>query len=117
MAWDEFLKNIKIDFDKYGFFFWIIVFGVIEVIFSLIYRPDFIAMGIIFSAFGCIGYGLSELLDRISYGCFQKENQEQGGNKVWVVKTPLWFHIVASCVKILIFIGLFLTINIKYKFF
>ena len=117
MAIEDFLSGAKINIDKYGFFFWFIMFGFIDVIFSLIHAPDYIPLGLLFCAFGLLGYSLSELMDRISYSCFKKQSDEQGDKKVWVVKIPLWFHLLNVLFKLCIFLGLFILINYKYKYF
>jgi len=59
-------ENIKANIEKYGFFFWFILFGLIEIIVSIIYNEEFIYMGFYFCAYGLVGYALSELTDRIS---------------------------------------------------
>jgi hypothetical protein len=109
------INATKFNIEKYGFFFWLILFGFIEIIVSIIHNEEYILMGLLFCAYGLLGYALSELMDRISYSCFAKENKEQGEKKIWVVKTPLWFHILNVAIKLAIFVGLLWTINWKYK--
>ncbi|HTB51897.1 MAG TPA: hypothetical protein VK718_03910 [Ferruginibacter sp.] len=116
-AGEEILKATKINIDKYGFFFWLIIFGFIEIIFSIIHAENYIPLGVLFCGFGSLGFALSEMMDRISYSSFKKENSDQAGTKVWVVNTPLWFHILNSVIKLGIFICLFISINHKYFFF
>lgn len=110
------LNNTKINIDKFGFFFWLILFAFIEMIFSIIHDSHYVAMGFFFLGFGLLGYALSELMDRISYGSFKRETVEQAGKKVWVVRTPLWFHILNVIIKSAVFAGLLLTVNWKYDF-
>jgi len=58
---------IKMDLDKKGFTFWILIFGVIITIISIIYNPDFVLLGILISLYGAIGNLIETLIDRLIF--------------------------------------------------
>lgn len=116
MGAEELLNSVKINVEKYGFFFWLIIFGFIEVIFSIIHAKEYVLLGLYFWAFGALGYSISEIMDRISYGTFKKESQDQAGKNVWVVKVPTWFHLLNAVLKLFVFCFLFFAINRSYHY-
>ncbi len=104
MGVDDFLNNAKINIEKYGFFFWFILFGFVDIVFSIIHNEKYIELGLIFCAFGAAGYVYAELLDKISVNLYDS-------------KPPLLFHIINTILKLTLFFFLFWGVNHEYRFF
>ena len=116
MGGEDILNNVKINIEKLGFFFWFILFGFIEIIFSIIYEPKYIPLGLYFFVFGGFGYFIAVLLDKLSSSKYKKEVEENGVKKT-IVSPPRGYPFFTFTVKLLVLIGLCFFILKKYPEF
>ena len=115
------LEHIKINIERLGFWFWFFLFGFLDVMFSIIYRDEYIALGLYFFACGVIGYFISVLLDRISSTTWVLKDEkgniklDEKGNKT--INPPLYYSFITFTIKVGIFVVLCIFILKKYPEF
>jgi hypothetical protein len=112
MGNEKIWESIKVDINKYGFFFWFLLFGFTEIVFSIIYRPEYIQLGFLSICLGLICYSIDSLIDRITQQLFIDKYPDEEKKK----RVPLWMYIIRFIIHGLLFVGFFFLINSKYHF-
>jgi hypothetical protein len=129
---EEILK--KFDVGKLGFWFWIILFGFFDIIFSIINdQPDYIPLGLYFFACGGFGYFVSTYWQQcsaknhptkpvqeitvIEKTVNEKTETQRTITEKRVIDPPDWYFIVTSLIKLAILFLLCWLILRKYPNF
>lgn len=97
-------EDFKFNIEKYGFFFWFVLFGFAVILFSIVYRPEYVMFGLSFCLYGLAGYIIRELMDRYS------KRYDAG-------KIPFSFYVLSSLINVVLSMILFFLINMKYHFY
>lgn len=104
-------KHYPIKPEKYGFFFWFLLFGFAIVIFSIIKNPDYIELGLIFCCFGFVSYVIATLIDRYIKMKYPEEKDKPPP------KVPMKIYIRQYVAIVILFGVAIWLIEIEYDFF
>ena len=105
------MEGLKFDLNSIGYFFWFVLIGLLAIIFSIIYRPDFIFFGSSLSLYGMIGFFLDLLIDRICGRILKKKLTGECMHEINILG-----HLLRFVLHVGLIILLILIINKKYCF-
>ncbi len=109
--------DFKVDLNKYGIFFWFVLFGFVDIIVSIIYKPEYVAFGFYFSIFGILSYITMDVLDRYTKNkehYFLKNQTEKEIEKKVQYHAPFLFYCLVFFIRLVLFFLLMYFINRKY---
>jgi hypothetical protein len=123
----------KLNIEKLGFWFWIILFGFFDIIFSIIHdRSQYITLGLYFFTCGGAGYFASTLRQQWSTKKHRKEVDEtttiekttegktvteQTVKKKTIIDPPMSYYRFTFAIKFFLFIILCVLVFLKYPEF
>jgi hypothetical protein len=110
---EEVLDHVKINIERLGLWFWFFLFGFLDAIFSIIYRPEYIALGLYFFACGVVGVFITMLLDKFSSKRYASKDDK--GNRT--IDPPLYYAVISFVIRLSVFAGLCFVILKKYPDF
>ena len=105
------LEGFKFDLNSIGFFFWFILLGLLTIVFSIIYNPEYIFLGASLSLYGMIGFLTDLLFDRIWGRVLKKNFTKESMHEI-----SIFGHVIRFTVQVGIIIGLIILVNSKYCF-
>jgi len=105
--------GVQFNLNQIGFFFWFIIFGLLIVIFSIIYRPEFVFMGLSICLYGMVAFLVDLLFDRIF---LRSARRRHNGNEIDLSKICNVGHVLRFISQISIIFLLGVIINCKYHF-
>lgn len=105
------LDGFKFDLNNIGYFFWFILLGLLTIIFSIIYRPDYIFLGASLSLYGMLGLFLDMLIDRISSSILKKKLTTENMHEITIVG-----HLIRFVTQVALVVLLVWLVNKKYYF-
>ena len=105
------INGLSLNLNKFGFYFWFILFGFTTMIFSIIYNDKYVDLGLLITLYGMVAFLLDLLFDRVFTRLIKETLAADNMHKV-----PNWGHLLRFGVHLgLIFILLILLEN-KYDF-
>ncbi|OFY26312.1 MAG: hypothetical protein A2X17_01385 [Bacteroidetes bacterium GWF2_41_61] len=105
------LGGLKFDLNIIGYFFWFILFGLVVIIISIIYRPDYIFLGALLSLYGMLGFFIDLLIDRICSRVLKKNFTSSD-----MFEISIGGHFVRFILQVGLIFALIYFINTKYSF-
>lgn len=120
MAAEDGAKYLIESFKNLGYWVWIILSGNLVVIFSIIYRPEYVPLGLYIFVDGMLGYFIAMFLDRFSTLQWGEKDENKKLKKVNgknIVEPPMWYSFVLIIFRGIIFGALVIIILIKYPEF
>lgn len=105
------MEGFKFDLNNIGYFFWFILLGLLTIIFSIIYRPEYIFFGAALSLYGMLGFFLDLLIDRISGRILKSKLTSDNMHRITIAG-----HLIRFATQVCLVIFLVLLVNKKYSF-
>lgn len=105
------MEGFKFDLNNIGYFFWFVLMGLVTIIFSIIYRAEFIFFGASLALYGMLGFFLDLLIDRIISVLLKKNLTVSIMHEV-----SIWGHLIRFLLQLALVLLLVWLINTKYQF-
>jgi hypothetical protein len=104
-------NGLTLNLNKFGFYFWFILFGFTTMIFSIIYNDKYVNLGFLITIYGMVAFLLDLLIDRVFTRLVKENLTLENMNKV-----PTWGHLLRFGAHLVLIFVLLMLIENKYNF-
>ncbi len=104
-------NGLTVDLNKFGYYFWVILFGFTTIIFAIIYNEKYVDLGLLISIYGMVAFLLDLLFDRVLTRLLKETL-----TSINMFKVPTWGHLLRIVAHIVLIVVLLILIENKYNF-